>query len=301
MLRDLGGLAYEVHRTGGGDFTAHSGVIGGKIERLALLDSEAHAIEQALGAPRSETVVFEPGVGGTCDVCGELFASAAKYCSHCGTPSAPAAPAPTARAVPVDRRRPPRRPAAADEAAGPRRRRRTPARRPAEPRRRDDGRPDGARPSRRPRRSRTRPPPADRGARRLQRPRRGPQAARPLDRRSARDAGAARVSTVETPPPPEETAAEPRCPRCGAPMTPEQDWCLNCGAAVGTRVVAARGWRVPIAIGAALLAIAAIAVAIAIVTLADDTGEVAQEPPPTAANQVAPTPAPPRARRPARR
>ena len=75
-------------------------------------------------------------------------------------------------------------------------------------------------------------------------------------------------------------------------MTPEQDWCLNCGAAVGTRVVAARGWRVPIAIGAALLAIAAIAVAIAIVTLADDTGEVAQDPPPTAANQVAPTPAP---------
>jgi hypothetical protein len=98
------------------------------------------------------------------------------------------------------------------------------------------------------------------------------------------------VSAVETPPPPEETAAEPRCPRCGAPMTPEQDWCLNCGAAVGTRVVAARGWRVPIAIGAALLAIAAVAVAIAIVTLADDTGEVAQNPPPTAANQVAPTP-----------
>ena len=34
MLRDLGGLVYEVHRTGGGDFGAHRGVIDGKIERL---------------------------------------------------------------------------------------------------------------------------------------------------------------------------------------------------------------------------------------------------------------------------
>ena len=100
------------------------------------------------------------------------------------------------------------------------------------------------------------------------------------------------MSSVETPPPPEETAAEPRCPRCGAPMTEQQEWCLNCGAAVGTRVVAAPGWRVPIAIAAALLAIAAIAVAIAIVQLADDTDQVAQEPPPEAATQAVPTPAP---------
>jgi hypothetical protein len=100
------------------------------------------------------------------------------------------------------------------------------------------------------------------------------------------------VSAVETPPPPEETVAEPRCPRCGAPMTESQEWCLNCGAAVGTRVVAARGWRVPIAIIAALLAIAAVAVAIAIVQLADDTDQVAQEPPAEAATQALPTPTP---------
>jgi hypothetical protein len=98
------------------------------------------------------------------------------------------------------------------------------------------------------------------------------------------------VSAVETPPPAEETVAEPRCPRCGAPMTETQEWCLNCGAAVGTRVVAAPGWRVPIAIAAALLAIAAIAIAIAIVQLADDTDEVAQNPPPAAATPVAPAP-----------
>jgi SPOR domain len=101
------------------------------------------------------------------------------------------------------------------------------------------------------------------------------------------------VSSVETPPPPEEVVAEPRCPRCGAPMTEQQEWCLNCGAAVGTRVVAAPGWRVPIAIAAALLAVAAIAVAVAIVQLADDTDQVAQEPPAEVAVVPTPTPTPP--------
>jgi hypothetical protein len=104
MLRDLGGLIYEVHRSGGGDYGAHSGVIGGKVERLAALDAESGAIEEALGARRADTVVFQPGVGGTCNVCGELYGSAARFCSHCGAPAgAPAEqpqPAPEPRQVP---------------------------------------------------------------------------------------------------------------------------------------------------------------------------------------------------------
>jgi len=95
MLRDLGGLLYEVHRTGGGDVAAHAGVIGGKLERLARLDAEAAAIETALGARRSEAVVFEPGIGGTCAVCGELYGSAARFCSHCGTPTGVTAATPS--------------------------------------------------------------------------------------------------------------------------------------------------------------------------------------------------------------
>ena len=93
--------------------------------------------------------------------------------------------------------------------------------------------------------------------------------------------------SVETPPPaaPEQPAAK-RCPRCGAGMTEQQEWCLSCGAAVGTQVVSAPGWRTPIAIAGVLLLLAAIAVAIAIVQLADDTDQVAQNPP-------AATPAPP--------
>jgi hypothetical protein len=100
--------------------------------------------------------------------------------------------------------------------------------------------------------------------------------------------------TVETPPPPEpavpEQPAGRRCPRCGAGLAEQQEWCLDCGAAVGTRIVSAPGWRVPIAIAAVILGLAAIAVAIAIVQLADDTDEVAQNPP--AAVGATPTPPP---------
>jgi cell division septation protein DedD len=94
--------------------------------------------------------------------------------------------------------------------------------------------------------------------------------------------------SVETPPEATEpTPTGQRCPRCGAPMGERQEWCLNCGAAVGTRVESAPGWRVPFAIAGAILAIAAIAIIIALVQLADDTGEVAQNQP------AASTPTPP--------
>jgi hypothetical protein len=94
--------------------------------------------------------------------------------------------------------------------------------------------------------------------------------------------------SVETPPSPPEQPAAKRCPRCGAAMTEQQEWCLSCGTAVGTRVVAAPGWRTPIAIAGVILALAAIAVAVAIVQLADDTDEVT----PNAAVTGTPTPLP---------
>jgi hypothetical protein len=118
MLRDLGGLLYEVHRTGGGDVAAHSGVIRPKVERLSSLDAEAAAIESALGAPRAEDVVFQPGVGGTCGFCGELYGSAARYCSNCGSPTGSAVratPAPLVEPRPVPRM--PKPPAEAEKKA----------------------------------------------------------------------------------------------------------------------------------------------------------------------------------------
>ena len=92
------------------------------------------------------------------------------------------------------------------------------------------------------------------------------------------------MSSVETPLPP--TPVERRCPRCGARLSAEQEWCLECGAAVGTRVAGPRGWRASVAVVGVLLALALIAVILALVELsrpAEQIQEVAQTPAPTAA------------------
>ena len=92
--------------------------------------------------------------------------------------------------------------------------------------------------------------------------------------------------------PPEQTAVAPperKCPRCGAELRPEQEWCLNCGAGVGARVATPRGWRWPLAIVGGLLALTLIAFALALVELAGDAETVAT---PTPTPPAAATPAP---------
>ena len=93
------------------------------------------------------------------------------------------------------------------------------------------------------------------------------------------------MSSVETPPPP--TPVERRCPRCDARLSAEQEWCLECGAAVGTRIAEPRGWRASLAIVGVLLALALIAVVLAIAELSRDAEgvqEVAGTPTPAAAS-----------------
>jgi hypothetical protein len=121
MLRDLGGLVFEIHRTAGGDVTAHRAVLGAKVQRIANVDREAHAIEDALSAPRGDAVVFQPGIGGTCPVCSELYGSAARFCANCGTPlgatPAVAGPSPAEPAGPAPVRTPAAPPVPAAPAA----------------------------------------------------------------------------------------------------------------------------------------------------------------------------------------
>jgi hypothetical protein len=100
------------------------------------------------------------------------------------------------------------------------------------------------------------------------------------------------VSAVETPPP--EAPPERRCRRCGSALAPDQDWCLACGAAASTRVAAPRGWGVPIALAALLVALAIAAAVLAIVQLSRGPEKVAQvTPTPPAAPVVSATPSPP--------
>lgn len=93
------------------------------------------------------------------------------------------------------------------------------------------------------------------------------------------------MSTMETPPPPDQMVPpgppERRCPRCGSTLAPDQEWCLACGAAAGTEVVEARGWRVPIYLGGGLVALAILGVILAIAAMSDREQEQAATASPT--------------------
>ena len=87
LLRDLGGFAYEVHRTAGGTpRESHRRLATSKAERIAALDFEVRGLESRLSEPHAEPLLREPGIGGTCPECGELHPSDARYCSRCGMP-----------------------------------------------------------------------------------------------------------------------------------------------------------------------------------------------------------------------
>lgn len=65
------------------------------------------------------------------------------------------------------------------------------------------------------------------------------------------------------------------CPLCGAPLHPEQEWCLRCGAAARTRLAASPNWKGPL-LGALLVAVLSLGVlAAALVKLAGDSGPAA--------------------------
>jgi septal ring-binding cell division protein DamX len=105
------------------------------------------------------------------------------------------------------------------------------------------------------------------------------------------------VTATETPATPPHTDSR-RCPRCGAELTPEQEWCLSCGSAVATRIAPSPGWRTPVVIVAFIAALAVAAIIAALVELsATDApivqgGAAAPTPAPTAAPPTQATPTP---------
>ncbi len=94
------------------------------------------------------------------------------------------------------------------------------------------------------------------------------------------------MSAVETPAPAVETR---RCPRCGSMLTAQQEWCLECGADVGSTIAPPPSWRGPVALVGGLLVIALVALVLALVELAGDPEQVAEQPAATPAPTVAPT------------
>ena len=100
------------------------------------------------------------------------------------------------------------------------------------------------------------------------------------------------MTAVETPPPPAQETR--RCPRCGGELTIQQEWCLNCGADVSSTIAPPPNWRGPAVLVGVLLTIAAVALILALVELAEDPEQVATQPAatPSPAATAAPTVAP---------
>jgi peptidylprolyl isomerase len=68
------------------------------------------------------------------------------------------------------------------------------------------------------------------------------------------------------------TVAPEACPLCGAPLRPEQEWCLQCGAAARTRLATSSNWRAPIIAVAVVVALSLGVLAASLVTLAGEFG-----------------------------
>jgi hypothetical protein len=83
---------------------------------------------------------------------------------------------------------------------------------------------------------------------------------------SASSAAPAPATPVQTPP-------SEACPLCRAPLHPEQEWCLHCGAAARTRLAAAPRWKGLIAALAIVVALSLGVLAAALVKLAGGSGQ----------------------------
>ena len=80
QLRDLGGLVYETYRMS----RPRRDLVERKVSVLAATDAELTGLEHALDDVRPMLEMREPGIGGQCPRCGEIFGSDARFCSHCG-------------------------------------------------------------------------------------------------------------------------------------------------------------------------------------------------------------------------
>lgn len=79
-----------------------------------------------------------------------------------------------------------------------------------------------------------------------------------------------------------DTQPAAACPNCGAAAAADQLFCLECGERIGIGYRRPPSWRLPAAIVAVVLALAGAALAIALVEVSDDAGEVASAPGPNA-------------------
>jgi hypothetical protein len=89
LFRDLGGLAFDLHRFG----RERPDLLQQKLEVLAGIDAELRTLENALHDRRELTELREAGIS-ACPRCGTLHDTDANFCPACGTSLHGKAPAP---------------------------------------------------------------------------------------------------------------------------------------------------------------------------------------------------------------
>ena len=91
-----------------------------------------------------------------------------------------------------------------------------------------------------------------------------------------------------------EPASQLRCPRCGANLAPDQDWCLECGAAATTRILRPPSWKLAAAIVLGVVAAVVVVMVIVVNALSGDANRAAATPAraPAATTPAKPAPAP---------
>src|SRR3954471_21248009 len=83
LLLDLGALVYELHRQG----RREPELLQAKAAELSAVDDEVRALGEALEDRQPLAQLVAAGIAGSCETCGALLTSDARFCSRCGSPT----------------------------------------------------------------------------------------------------------------------------------------------------------------------------------------------------------------------
>ncbi|MDQ3644797.1 MAG: hypothetical protein M3356_04720, partial [Actinomycetota bacterium] len=86
LLLDLGALVYELHRHG----RREPELLQAKAAELTAVDQEVRGLVEALDANDDVLALVAAGIAGSCERCGSLLSTDARYCGACGAPAVPA-------------------------------------------------------------------------------------------------------------------------------------------------------------------------------------------------------------------
>jgi hypothetical protein len=84
LLLDLGALVYELHRQG----RREPDLLQAKAAELTAVDEEVRALSEALEAGQGMPQLVAAGIAGSCEGCGAIMSTEARFCSSCGAPTA---------------------------------------------------------------------------------------------------------------------------------------------------------------------------------------------------------------------